>query len=246
MKIALAGLGFITGDIQYNKAIIEACLEEYAGRVDLIIFGESFLQGFDALTWQYEEDAAIAISQDSPIINEIALKAKKGHIGLSFGYFEKAEDKIFSSHMTISDEGQILDNFRRVSTGWKPTSAGSHYVEGHGFTKFTYKGLEISLGLCGDFWNEANCLQVKEQKADLVVWPIYRDIHYQKWNAEEKYAYAEQSMQLADKVLLVNSLCLDEVEDNENMAKAGVLYFNKGKIMDELPAGQEGILVIEI
>lgn len=46
MKYALAAVGFINEDIEYNKAVLADTLRKCAGRADVVIFGEAFLQGF--------------------------------------------------------------------------------------------------------------------------------------------------------------------------------------------------------
>ena len=71
MKIALAAVGFITNDTAYNFEKIEKLVKEYFDKVDLILFGESFLQGFDCLSWKYLKDLEIAIDRDSEIIKGI-------------------------------------------------------------------------------------------------------------------------------------------------------------------------------
>lgn len=48
MKCALAAVGFINEDIEYNKAVLADTLRKCAGRADVVIFGEAFLQGFMA------------------------------------------------------------------------------------------------------------------------------------------------------------------------------------------------------
>jgi N-carbamoylputrescine amidase len=35
----------------------------------MVCFGETFLQGFDTLTWNYETDQKTAMAVDSPIIS---------------------------------------------------------------------------------------------------------------------------------------------------------------------------------
>lgn len=71
MNILLAALSFKNGDLIYNRNQIVSTIKEYNNKVDLILFGESFLQGFDALTWNFEIDKNIALSKDSKIIKEI-------------------------------------------------------------------------------------------------------------------------------------------------------------------------------
>lgn len=62
MKIALAAVGFYERDIEHNRNKIIKCLKENSGKVDLILFGETFLQGFEALGWKYETDQHVALS----------------------------------------------------------------------------------------------------------------------------------------------------------------------------------------
>ena len=51
MIIALAAVGFKNGDTAYNKEKILETMREYSGKADLVLFGETFLQGFDSLSW---------------------------------------------------------------------------------------------------------------------------------------------------------------------------------------------------
>ena len=61
MKIALASARIIDRDIHYNLSQMERYMREAKENgTDLVCFGEAFLQGFNALTWQYEEDKKIA------------------------------------------------------------------------------------------------------------------------------------------------------------------------------------------
>ena len=130
MKIALASIGFRNGDISYNLKKIKDIIGEYGENVDLIVFGEAFLQGFDSLNWNYQHDMSIAVENDSEIIKEISEKAKEYGVGVSFGYIEKYENHIYSSQITIDEFGRVKDNYRRVSTGWKDDTAGKEYKEG--------------------------------------------------------------------------------------------------------------------
>ena len=57
MKFALASARIVDRDINCNLSQMERYMKE-AKEVgaDLVCFGEAFLQGFNALSWQYEED----------------------------------------------------------------------------------------------------------------------------------------------------------------------------------------------
>ena len=48
MQIALAAAGFYDRNIEYNKNKIISILQQMRGKADLIVFGETFLQGHRA------------------------------------------------------------------------------------------------------------------------------------------------------------------------------------------------------
>lgn len=45
-------------------------------------------------------------------------------------------------------------------------------------------------------------------------------------------------------MLYVNSYCIDK--DEKEIAKGGAILFSKGKIISEIPAGKEDILIVKI
>lgn len=55
MKIALASQ-VSEINIEINFKLIKSIMIELKQKVDLICFGEAFLHGFDALSWNYEQD----------------------------------------------------------------------------------------------------------------------------------------------------------------------------------------------
>ena len=112
------------------------------------------------------------------------------------------------------------------------------------FTKFEYLGNTFSIGLCGDLWDEKNVMQIKKLRADVVLWPVYTDFSAKEWNKEMKYEYAAQSKKIGRQVLLVNSVCLSGNE--EELAKGGAVCFLDGQIKEELPAGKEGVLMVQV
>ena len=84
MKIVLAAVGFYERDIEYNRNKIIKCLKENSGKVDLILFGETFLQGFEALDWKYETDQHMALSVSDSNIQTIQKAAEENSVTLQF------------------------------------------------------------------------------------------------------------------------------------------------------------------
>lgn len=244
MKIALEAIGFITNDIQYNKNKIINAIQDNKGKADLIVFGETFLQGFECLSWKFDEDKEIALQQSNDIIIKIQRMAKENHVAVSFGYIEKCDGKLYSSQITIDNDGKVISNFRRVSAGWKEEIADCNYCEGKEFSKFSLFGKSFAVGLCGDLWYPENCVSIAKLNADIILWPVYTDFNYKEWNTTIKYEYAEQADKIGGIVLYVNSCCLDE--EAGEIARGGAVLFQNGKIMAETSAGEESVLYVEI
>jgi len=244
MKCALAALGFINENIQYNKSIIIDTMVKCSKTADIVIFGEAFLQGFYAATFDVEHDKQLAISADDSIVKEICDTAKKQKIAVSFGFIESLGDCFYSSQITIDSDGAVLDIYRRVSPGWKLPEAGKQYLEGDGFHTFSYLDRTIAVGLCGDLWFDENIIKINQLHPNVVFWPVYTDFNYDEWNSSMKYEYAEQVNRLQGKILYVNSVCLDK--DEEEIARGGAVLFIDGKIHAEIPSGKENILIVEV
>lgn len=244
MKINLMSLAFKTKDLEHNKKIIINAMREYAHKADLLVFGESFLHGFEALSWDYEKDKTIAIDINDDIIKEIKMVAKENSIAVSFGMIEKADEALYSSQITIGKAGEVIDVFRRVSDGWKEPIADAHYKEGDGFHTFDFEGKKILVGICGDFWHEELIEKAGAIDKDIVLWPVYTDFEPRVWNEEEKFEYAVQAAKLKAPVLYVNSVCYDF--DEAYISKGGACHFDGDKIIKEVPSGAEAVLAIDI
>lgn len=242
MKILLAGLGFINGDINYNKNKIINTIKKYSN-VDMIVFGEAFLQGFNALCFKYETDINVAISISDDIIKELQDVSKEYQVGVSFGYFEKDGNNIYSSQLTIDKNGFIINNYRRVSVGWKELDASDNYKEGTSFPNFKFLDKNLTVALCGDLWYDENLKILKNINSDIVLWPVYTDFNSDEWNSTIKYEYSSQVKELHKDVLLVNSFRLDGANDE---AKGGCSHFKDGLIINEAPSGKEDVLLVII
>lgn len=245
MKIALASAPVLTRDVEHNIASIQRTLAQCGGKADLVVFGESFLQGFECLTWDYETDFSMAVSQTGPQIKQIREAAKENRTAVSFGYIEKDGDSLYSSQIVIDDAGHILHNFRRVSAGWKEYwHTDAHYREGRHFEPFSFGGMTFAIGLCGDLWAEGKPEEMNALNADIVLWPVWCDYKAADWNEKIKYAYAEQAAKCGKLVLYVNPYCADA--NVTDAAAGGAACFQSGTIVKETPAGKSGILMVEI
>lgn len=202
----------------------------------LVCFGETFLQGFDSLTWRFEIDRAMAISTGSNVFSGICRMSVEHGIDVLFGYIEIDDDSLYSSCALISS-GKLHHNYRRISKGWKEyTKTDEHYREGDTVEVFDYKGKKCVIGLCGDIWD---CPERFDLGEDLLLWPVYVSWTVEEWENGAKAEYAEQTGKCCPATLYVNSIC-------ERDAFGGAALFEKGAVKKELPIGQEGLLFVEV
>ncbi len=235
MRIGLAAYRFINNDIDFNVSQIEKAMQISQGKANLLCFGETFLQGFDAFNWNWENDKNIAITQNDSVIKDLCELTCKYGVDLQFGYLEKDGEKLYSSCMLIS-EGQIIHNYRRISKGWKEYSiTDGHYCEGESSSDFIYKDKTFRITLCGDLWD----FPQKFKTTAILLWPVYVNFSLDEWSKYES-EYADQAYLAADKTLLINSIS-DEPE-----AIGGAFVFEKGKITARIPYNSERILYVEV
>ena len=238
MKIGLASYKFIDNDIDFNILQIKKALESAKGKADIVCFGESFLQGFDSLSWSFESDKNIAISQDSTTMQEICALTVQFGVDLLIGYIERDGEELFSSCAVI-EKGKIIHNYRRVSKGWKQYDITDfHYQEGNEIKPFSYHGKDFLLAICGDLWDyperfKTNCI---------VLWSVFCDFEEEHYEDFEK-EYAEQAAKVADDVLMINSLS-DGYEVNS--VRGGTFHFCCGKIKAQTANAKEDMLFVEL
>ena len=236
MKIGLVSYRCENCNVSFNMSQIERAMKHSEGKADLLCFGEAFLQGFDALSWNYDTDKSMALELSSEMIDQLCDWTARYGMSLITGYIEKAQEKLYSSCVVISD-GKIVHNYRRISKGWKEYSiTDGHYCEGTEVKSFTLHGKDICLALCGDLWDFPDQFRTE----DLLIWPVYVNYTPEEWNNGILDEYAAQAALAAKNVLMINPL------DNEPENHGGSFHFRDGQIITRLPFDKEGILIANI
>jgi N-carbamoylputrescine amidase len=234
MRLGLSAYKFINNDMQFNINQIEKAIKQ-SENIDMLCFGETFLQGFDAFNWNYEHDKDIAINKDSNIMKKLEQLSLDNNVDLAFGYLEKEDDILYSSYAIIIN-GKLTYNYRRISLGWKEVSLTDyHYKEGNEVVNFNYKGHNIVLALCGDLWEYPE----KFKSNDLLLWPVYVNFSLDEWKEYEQ-EYADQALIACNNTLMINSL------SDDSRSYGGAFYFKDGKVHNKTTYDKEDILIIEI
>lgn len=235
MKIGLVSYKFINNDVAFNMSQMEKAMRLVQGKANLLCFGETFLQGFDALNWNYENDKHIAISVDSEIMQHFCDMTLRYKVDILFGYIEKCNDSLYSSCAVI-ENGKLVHNYRRISKGWKDYNiTDSHYKEGADTTEFLYHEQSIMIALCGDMWDYPERFKTN----NLLIWPVYVNFRLGEW-AQYEVDYAEQAYLAANHTLMINSI------SETPKSYGGAFYFVDGKLEEKIAYDTENILIVEV
>ncbi len=235
MTIALAPFIFTNNDLAANMAQMERGLSLARGRADLLCFGEAFLQGFDAMNWDYAHDRAVAVTQDSAEIRRLCALTQQYGVDLLFGYLERTGDLLYSSCMLIQN-GAVAHNYRQISRGWKEYwHTDSHYCEGDAAGDFCYRGKTFRIALCGDLWDYPERFQTE----GILLWPVCCNYTQEEWE-RERAEYAAQAFLAARRTLYVDAI------DSGAVCPRVACCFEDGKAVAELCPEAGELLYIEV
>ena len=236
MRIGLVSYRCENRNTAFNLSQIELAMKHAEGKADMLCFGEAFLQGFDALCWDYETDREIALELSSETIARLKSWTIQYGVSLMTGYIEKDQETLYSSCIVISG-GEIVHNYRRISKGWKEFSkTDRHYCEGNQTGTFRLHGKEMMIALCGDLWDFPDRFRTEH----LLLWPVYVNYSVEEWNSGALDEYAAQAALAANDVLMINPL------DNDPVNHGGSFHFHGGKTAAKIPFDQEDILIVDI
>ena len=99
MKIALASAPVKNRNIEFNMQAMIDAMNKASGQAEVILFGESVLQGFDSLCWDYETDKHMAVALTDAPIQRMRKAAKQCGVAVSFGFIEHIDDILYSSQI---------------------------------------------------------------------------------------------------------------------------------------------------
>lgn len=243
MKAVLCAAKNKPNDSKYNISQIELFAERTkAEKPDLLLFGESFLQGFDSLCFEYKKDILTTVTCNSKPIAEIKNIAKKYNIAIGFGFIENDHGSIFSSYLITGKNGETVDKYKRVSAGWRINDTCADYREGNNFHTFQFQNKKLAVIICGDLWEDYLLERIIALDTDALLWPVFCGYETEEWEASEKAQYAARTAIMDQPVLFVNSI----VNTKNGLRGGGAFVWRHGNLMKEIPMGKDGMLIYEI
>lgn len=208
MKIGLIVEKAKDFDIDHNLNIIIQTMKREKSNCDLIFFGEGFLNGFDGVCFDYNEDIKKNfINKDDIIIAKIKQSAVTYNIAVGFGFYEKEKGDLYDSYMVVNSSGKEVLCYRRISPYWKPERLfGSKYRDGKDIIPFEINGTKMILGVCGDLYVKETREMFKACKADIYIWPLAMYSEQREWDLKDEEIYRNIMLEFEKDVLFVNSL----------------------------------------
>lgn len=179
MKYALALFNSVPHNIDQNLMMIERVVSTASKqKIDLVLFGESFLQGDDLL-----ESEALKI--DSVGIFKCRMMASNYDINFGVGFYEQHEQGISKSYIIFNKDGTTLIHHRQ-----NQESEVFELMNRRFFILVGDEGFSVT------------------SKLDAIgLWPVYLKVTPKEWFNETMSTYRQQCVNISDEVMLVNTMC---------------------------------------
>jgi predicted amidohydrolase len=113
---------------------------------DLLVLPEMYLTGYNLGA---ERCAALAITPDDPLFDQLRIIATRHRIALCLGYPERVGDHIANSAALIDASGQLLLNHRKVHL-FGALDRAMFSCSGDRFDVVTWQGWRVGLAICYD------------------------------------------------------------------------------------------------
>jgi predicted amidohydrolase len=249
MKIALV-VNLVVGDLDKNLTnILSKSHEAVNEGAEIILFPEAALTGL-INNDDPEHDSLIAQTIPGSFSLELSSFCSSYKIYIGIGILEREGNKIFDSAILIDPKGDTILKYKRIDSHWHGAKADSQvYCEGVSLEKRETEFGALSFLLCGDLFNNDVVEMTKSIKPDYVLAPFARcfddfSIDQERWDREEKYEYVKRVKNIGITSCMTNYFADKSLNGG---SFGGALVVSKdGFIIDELPLGKEGILVVDI
>lgn len=142
MHALLAQLAPAPADARRNLATVRALLEAHP-EADLAVFPELFLQGYDP-----ERAAALAVSRDDPLVEEMCAVAAANDTALVIGFAERTDREPANALACIDRDGTLAATYRKAHLFGERESAA--FVAGDALVVTHLAGVAVGVLLCFD------------------------------------------------------------------------------------------------
>ncbi len=173
MKIAIYQGASPEGDVEYAIKIVEMAVRSASvAGVKMIVFPELFLPGYN----QPELHKSIAQSVCGEWDKKLAQISKKYSCGLTLGWAEQDEDRIFNSVSSFDEHGRKVCHYRKIQLFGEVEK--STFKCGDAYQLFTLNGYKTAVLICYDVEFAHHVQTLKDKGVELLLVPTANPAAY--------------------------------------------------------------------
>jgi predicted amidohydrolase len=242
MHLAMGQAPVVLGDIEKNLEIMEEIIceaqKDSKKNIDLIVFPELFITGYN-LRDNYN-DVSEKIPSKGKAQSGMCRLAKEYNIHIVTGIVEKAGKSLFNSAILIGPEGYIGHYRKQFLPNFGPFEEKIFFGEGDKTPVFETPFGKIGIQICYDIFFPDTSMGLAHNGADLIL---------------NLSASPTTSRPLFHRVLparAIETTCfyayVNNIGTQGSLTFAGesTIVDPRGKIIAEIPAFEEGVIVCEI
>ncbi|MEQ1637244.1 MAG: NAD+ synthase [Methylococcales bacterium] len=202
LKIALAQLNFLVGDIAANsQKIIQAAISarDQLG-ADICVFSELAITGYPPEDLLFRPDF---ISQAAEAVAELARHTQG--IDVVLGFPESTEEGLYNSAAVLRDGAMLCVYRKNCLPNYGVFDEQRYFKAGHDVTLFTLKGSTLALTICEDIWRDGMLLKNRQAGADIILTLNASPFHAGKMQLREDIVQ-KQVKQAAVPLVYVNQV----------------------------------------
>ncbi len=248
LRVALIS-NLITGDIAENQRRILALANQAADSgARVIVFPEA--AATDLInTGNPEQDRLVAEFIPASRNEQWRQLAIAREVYFAAGLLERDGEKLYDTGIMFDPLGNLILRYRRNDPGWHYAADDpAAYCQGSDIPIVQTEFGSVRILICGDLWDDEILSRFSGNRPDYLIYIMSRSLAasdkiQQVWNGEELPAYCERWSKTGASVLAVN---LYSGEGKDGSIGGAWFVDNRGVVLDSLPPGQEGILMVDL
>lgn len=165
LRIAVAQLNFLVGDIRGNTKIILDTLQKAKNlSVDLLVFPELALSGYPPEDLLLREDFKKQISES---LEKIC--AASTELPILLGHPDYRNHRIYNAASLIKDKKIVYTYHKQCLPNYGVFDERRYFTPGNTEGLITIKGVRIGILICEDLWVSHPTLALKKKSADVLL-----------------------------------------------------------------------------